>query len=76
MEKLVLQYISNDKYNRPVYKDENGNLFVDTDPRKDRYPQLCTKLNNAFDAEPDAPIRFIKRYSDVKFIFKPERVVW
>lgn len=76
MENLVLQYIGNDSNDRPVYKAENGKLFIDTDPRKDRQPRLCTKLNNAFDAEPDVPVMYIGKYDNTQFIFKPERIVW
>ena len=76
MENLVLQYIGNDSNDRPVYETENGKLFVDTDPRKDRQPRLCTKLNNAFDAEPDTPVMYIGKYDNTQFIFKPERIVW
>ena len=73
---MILEYVGSDNYNRPVYKAENGRLFVDTDPRKDRQPQLCTKLNNAFEGEPDTPVMYIKKYADTEFEFKPERVVW
>ena len=76
MVNLILKYIGNDSNGRPVYESENGKLFVDTDPRKDRQPRLCTKLNNAFDAEPDTPVMHIKRYADTEFVFEPERVVW
>lgn len=76
MENLVLKYIGNNSNDRPVYESENGKLFVDIDPRKDRHPRLCTKLNNAFDGAPDTPVMYIKRYADTEFVFEPERVVW
>ena len=76
MENLVLKYIGNDSNDRPVYEAENGKLFVDIDPCKDRHPRLCTKLNNDFDGEPDTPIIYIKRYTDTEFVFEPERIVW
>ena len=76
MENLVLKYIGNDSNDRPVYETENGKLFVDADPRKDRQSRLCTKLNNAFDDEPDTPVMYIKRYTNTEFVFEPERVVW
>lgn len=77
MEKkvLVLNYVRNDSFNRPVY--ENGNtLFVDVDPRKDKEPKLCTKLNNCLDGEPDTPIEYIKKYEGVGIEFSPKRITW
>ena len=76
METLILQYIGNDDWSRPVYKDDDGKLFVDTDPRC-VYPNLCTKSGNDFYGEPDTPIRSIKKYKDVENItFIPERKTW
>lgn len=76
METLILQYIGNDDWSRPVYKDDDGKLFVDTDPRC-VYPNLCTKSGNDFYGEPDTPIRYIKKYKDVENItFIPERKTW
>ena len=60
METLILQYIGNDDWSRPVYKGDDGKLFVDTDPRC-VYPNLCTKSGNDFYGEPDTPIRYIKK---------------
>lgn len=76
METLILQYIGNDDWSRPVYKDDDGKLFVDTDPRC-VYPNLCTKSGNDFYGEPDTPIRYIKKYKDVENItFIPGRKTW
>lgn len=58
-----------DSWNRPVYYDLNGRLLVDVDPRKDREPKICTKLNNDFDGEPDCPV-------DGDFDFIPYRAAW
>lgn len=66
--KLVLNYIGNDSWRRPVYECE-GSLYVDVDSRKHRAPNICTKCNNAFDGEPDIPIR---ERIEVEFI--PDRV--
>lgn len=72
---LELQYMGNDSFERPVYK--NGeDLFVDVDPRKSVEPRICTKLNNEFDGEPDTPIDVMKKYKDARVVFFPERVTW
>ena len=68
--KLVLTFKSCDDWNRPVYECE-GQLYVDVDPRKDRKPQICTKCNNEFYGEPDAPIE-----DCAELAFVPNRVVW
>lgn len=67
--KKELYYIGNDSNDRPVYEDENGKLYVDTDPRKNRAPHICTKYKNDFDGEPDIP----KNYD---FVFIPNRKTW
>lgn len=74
--KIILNYIGNDSHDRPVYKDSNGKLFVDTDPRKDRQPTICTKLYNSFDGEPDTPIQQLKSYEDAEIEFIPNRIIW
>ena len=68
MEK-ELYYIGNDSNDRPVYKDKNGRLYVDTEPRKNKAPRICTKYKNDFDGEPDTP----KNYD---FVFIPSRKTW
>lgn len=75
MEKLTLNHIGRDSFDRPVYECE-GRLYVDVDPRKDRSLEICTKLNNEFDGEPDTPISVIKRYEDAEIEFTPFRDVW
>lgn len=74
--KITLIYIGNDSYNRPVYKNENGKLFVDVDPRKDHEPKICTKYQNAFDGEPDIPIDCMTAYSNAEIEFIPKRITW
>ena len=74
--KIILNYIGNDSHDRPVYKDSNGKLFVDTDPRQDRPPSICTKLYNSFDGEPDTPICHIKAYEDAEIELLPNRIIW
>ena len=70
MKKLVLEFVGCDSWDRPVYKCEDS-LYVDTDPRADRAPSICTKANNEFDGEPDWPIS-----EDTEVEFVPNRSVW
>ena len=74
MEKLTLNYIGLDSWSRPVYQNTEGRLFVDTDNRSDRQPEICTKYNNSFDGEPDAPIKYIGKYKDLEVEFLPKRI--
>jgi len=71
-----LNFLGMDSWDRPVYKDENGKLWKDVDPRKHREPDLCTSVNNEFCGEPDTPMRNIEKYKDVQIEFIPERVTW
>lgn len=73
---MKLIYIGMDSWNRPVYKDENGRLWKDVDPRSNREPDLCTSCNNEFDGEPDTPMNCIELYNDVNVEFIPNRVTW
>lgn len=73
---LKLQYVGNDSNDRPVYESDDGRLFVDTDPRANRHPNIVTKLYNDFDGEPDTPIKYIKKYDNVKIVFIPKRITW
>lgn len=75
MGKLVLNYISSDSWDRPVYEND-GKLFVDVDPLSYRKPEICTKLGNDFDGEPNIPIQCIKMYENVEVEFLPERITW
>ena len=61
-----LTHIGNDSWDRPVYEDQTGILFVDTYPLSDCPMELCTKSGNLFDGEPDTPVRYTK-YSDDTF---------
>lgn len=51
----IMHYIGIDSHDRPVYEDENGKLWKDTDPRPYMSPSLCSALDNQFDGEPDCP---------------------
>lgn len=75
METLKLEYIGNDGFSRPVYKN-NDRLFVDVDPVAHIEPNICTVLNNVFGGEPDTPIRVMKKYENVQLDFIPQRVTW
>jgi hypothetical protein len=73
--KMKLEYIGMDSWDRPVYKDENKTLWKDVDPREDLSPSLCTSANNEFDGEPDKPMSAFEKYEQVQIEFIPERVV-
>ena len=66
---LEMTYIGMDSHDRPVYEDENGRLWKDTDPRSHVPPSICSSANNAFDGEPDAPY-----FGKVKLL--PKRITW
>lgn len=68
---LKLNYLGRDSWERPVYQAKNGTLYVDVDPLKRFAPNLCTKLNNAFDGEPDTHLS-----GGVEVEFIPSRDVW
>lgn len=67
---LWLEYRGRDSRDRPVYECD-GKLYVDTDPRRSRMPNICTKYGNAFDGEPDTPIS-----DDIFIAFASERDAW
>lgn len=76
MEKvLVLNYVGNDSFYRPVYEND-GKLFVDVAPLSDCQPDICTKMYNCLNGEPDTSIQYIKKYEGVKVKFNPKRIVW
>lgn len=62
MEKLILTYIGEDNWSRPVFKDPNGKIFKDTSLGIGPV-ELCTV--SAFDDEPDTPIRYIEYYKNI-----------
>lgn len=67
--RLTLTLLGRDGWSRPVYEGSDGSLYVDTDPRADCQPKICTKCGNAFDGEPDTPV-----HADVTFV--PRRDTW
>lgn len=68
MNKLILNFIGTDSWSRPVFKDEDENIFKDTnlgDGAEHGIFHLCTSYD--FEGEPDTPIEYIEKYKDVEF---------
>ena len=66
---LPVIFKGRDSWSRPVYEDPSGRLLVDVAPRKDHWPDICTKQGNAFDGEPCDPV-------EGDFDFIPCRDTW
>ncbi len=64
MENLSLKLIGIDSWNRPVYEDQNGKMFKDTNLGRGKIA-LCT-VYGGFEGEPDTPIEYIEKYQDVE----------
>ena len=67
--KLTLTLLGRDSWSRPVYEGNDGNLYVDVDPRVGWPPKICTKYRNTFDGEPDTPVK-------AEITFVPRRDTW
>lgn len=68
MGKLVLTFIDEDSWSRPVYKDQNGRLFKNVNLKKNNKSGLCT-VYGGFDGEPDTPIQYTKyKEMEIEFI--------
>ena len=67
-KKLVLTFITKDYFGRPVYKDDDGKIYVDTDPRCS-YPSIHRKSSNDIDGEPEWSID-----TDTEVVFIPKRI--
>lgn len=52
-EEVVMIYVGMDSWDRPVYRDPDGKLWKDTNPRSHVPASLYSSLNNCFDGEPD-----------------------
>lgn len=79
MDKVVilhLKYLGRDSWDRPVYRDDEGILWKDVDPRADRKATLCTSVDNEFDGEPDTGMEYFEKYQNVSIVFVPARDVW
>lgn len=76
MAELILNYIGNDDWHRPVYKTNEGRLFLDIDPRC-VYASLHTLSGNNLYGEPEMPIYAMEQYKDIEnIVFVPERKTW
>ena len=67
--KTTMTYIGMDSWSRPVYKDENGMFWKDTDPRSHVPPSLYSAANNVFDGKPNIPFRG-------RAVLLPKRKTW
>lgn len=74
MEIIILKYLGQDSWSRPVYKDESGRIWKDADPYSGTPEVLCSATNNDFDGEPDMPMGVLPHYQVVRIIFEPSRV--
>ena len=54
---LILKYIGTDSWSRPVYQDQFDRLWKDILLGDYDTPALYSAYNNAFDGEPDMPIK-------------------
>ena len=68
MEKLVLTLLGRDDWSRPVYRGDNGRLYVDVAPCA-KYTDICTKSGNDYYGEPDVSV-------EAEFTFIPKRDTW
>lgn len=67
--KKTLTYISEDSHSRPVYRDEDGVLYKDSDPRSHVPAALYAVVGNYIEGELGAML-----LTPVKFI--PKRKTW
>ena len=68
--KKILTFIGKDKWSRPVYRDENGKLWKDTDCRVGYRKNLYSALDNRYDGEPDIPMK-----NGLQCVFVPGRML-
>lgn len=54
---LTLNYIGEDFWSSPVYRDQFNRLWKDIELGACDPPVLCSTVNNEYDDEPDEPIR-------------------
>lgn len=63
MDKMILKFIGRDDWSRPVFEDENGNIFKDVN-LGDGHLALCTAYD--FYGEPNTSIENIEKYKNVE----------
>lgn len=63
---LILRYIGEDFWSRPVYQDQYNRLWKDIELGDSETPSLYSVTNNEFDGEPLSPIK-------KEFIFQGSR---
>lgn len=68
MEKVLL-FVGRDGCNRPVYKDEKGDIWKDIEYLHEERRVLHSCVNNDFEGEPNLPME-----KDIKIIFIPCRM--
>lgn len=54
---LEMKYIGDDFWSQPMYQDQFGHLWKDTELGESAEPSLYSVTNNEADGEPDKPIR-------------------
>lgn len=69
---FVLRFVGKDSHDRPVYKDQDGTLWKNTDFLQPE-ARFCTAYNNKFEGEPDMPMEVLYPAFKVTVI-EPESV--
>ena len=64
-KEITIKLIGVDNWDRPVFKDESGNLYKDINLGSGNLA-LCTALNNDFYGEPDVPVKVETKINIVK----------
>lgn len=54
---LTMEYLGEDFWSRPVYRDQFGKLWKDIELGQGSQPSLHSSVGNEFEGEPDFPIR-------------------
>lgn len=62
MKTLIIQYVGEDGWGRPVYRSQEGKLLKDVNLGMGEL-MLCTV--NKFDGEPDTPISELEQYKNL-----------
>lgn len=68
-ERITMEYIGKDDFSRPVYRDPDGKLWKDTDPRCHVEASLYSSSDNTMCGEPELMFR-----GKCKFV--PKRMTW